>query len=176
MTMTRFWTNQTIEAWDYARKVGYLVGNPHFIWGEMLQDYHWMMQQMKKRLPLYDEEYPIWLWTEKPDLRRGGHFNKGTHAVCLEVEIPSEHVLLSDFDGWHCILNDGFLALHEEEWDAYYNNELKMTKEESWERIFDYVMLSNEPWWNNSTSHLQGVTGKVDLSNVRNVRTFVAKG
>jgi len=157
MGTTRFWTNQTIESWEYAQIVGYLVGNPDFIWEEMIENYHWKMEQMKKRLPLYDGEYPIWVWPEKPDLRRGGHFNKGTRAVCLEVEIPSRHVLLSCFDAWHCVLNDGFLALHEEERDAYYANQLIMTKEESWERIFEYEMLRNEPWWKDTKLYLQGV-------------------
>ncbi len=58
--MNRYWTNQTIEAWEHARKVGYLVGNPEFIWEEMLRDYRWMMTQMKKRLPQYGGEFPIW--------------------------------------------------------------------------------------------------------------------
>ncbi|MGO4548882.1 DUF3841 domain-containing protein [Paenibacillus sp. 2TAB23] len=85
--MTRYWTNQTIEAWEKAIKVGYLVGNPDFVWAEMLENYHWMMEHMKKRLSYYSGEYPIWLWTEKPDLRRSGDFNGGTRAVSLEVEI-----------------------------------------------------------------------------------------
>ncbi|KWX73525.1 DUF3841 domain-containing protein [Paenibacillus jilunlii] len=173
--MARYWTNQTIEAWKKAQDIGYLVGNSDFIWGEMLRDYHWMMSQMKKRIPNYLGEFPIWLWTEKPDLRRSGHFNGGTHAVSLEVEIPSEQVLLSDFDAWHCVLNDSFLALDEAEWEAFYRNELKMSKEESWERIFNLELLRESPWWN-SEPHLQGVSGKIKISHVCNVREFIARG
>lgn len=175
LLMKRYWTNQTVEAWEHALKHGYLVGSAEFVWDEMLQDYHWMMHQMKKRLSNYSGDYPIWLWTEKPDLRRGGHFEKGTHAVSLEVELPVEHVLLSDFDAWHCVLNDSFLALDDEEWDRFYSGELAMTKEESWERIFELSLLRHSPWWNNE-QHLQGVTGRIDISHVRRVRTFVARG
>jgi len=32
-----------------------------------------------------------------------------------------------------------------------------MTKEESWERIFEYEMLRNEPWWKDTKLYLQGV-------------------
>lgn len=174
--MISFWTNQTIEAWNEALEKGYLIGKPKYIWEELKEPYHWMMKQMETRLPYYNGEYPIWVWTEKPDLRRSGHFEKGTHAVCLELKILSERVLLSDFDAWHCVLNNGFLALDENEWDAFYRGELKMTKEESWERIFNFESLKNEPWWNDTKLHLQGVTGKIDISQVRKVRRFVARG
>ena len=32
---------------------------------------------------------------------------KGTPVVLLTIEIPDNLVLLSDFDYWHCVLNDG---------------------------------------------------------------------
>ncbi|GAB6991809.1 DUF3841 domain-containing protein [Paenibacillus pini] len=173
--MNRYWTNQTIEAWEQARENGYLIGNSDFIWEEIRKEYHWMMRQMKKRMTQYSGEFPIWLWTEKPDLRRVGHFNGGTHAVSLEIEIPNEQVLLSDFDAWHCVLNDSFLALDEMEWEAFYRKELKMSKEESWERIFHFELLRESSWWA-SKPHLQGVSGKVDISHVRKVRQFIARG
>ncbi|WP_019121638.1 hypothetical protein [Brevibacillus massiliensis] len=90
--------------------------------------------------------------------------------------ITGYHVLLSDFDAWHCVLTNGFLAVDEDEWDAFYRGELEMTKEQSWERIFDFESLKKEPWWEDTELYLQGVTGKVDISCVRKVRTFVAKG
>ncbi|MBH5316837.1 DUF3841 domain-containing protein [Paenibacillus sp. GSMTC-2017] len=172
--MTRYWTNQTAEAWEHAQKVGYLVGNAEFIWEYFLQSYDWMMKQMKKRLPEYNGEYPIWLWTEKPDLRRGNHFERGTSAVSLEVEIPNDLVLLSDFDAWHSVLNKSFLALNDEEWELYKRNEMTISKEESWERVFELALLRQSPWWD-LEPEFQGVTGKIDLSSVKKVRTFIAK-
>lgn len=173
--MTRYWTNQTIEAREQAQREGYLIGNIKYVWDEMLDNYRWMMKQMKKRLPNYSGGYPIWLWTEKPDLRKSGHFEKGTHAVCLEVEISSEHTLLSDFDAWHCILNDSFLAIDELEWDAFHSGELTMAKKKSWERIFDLELLRKSNWWNDSEPHIQGVTGSIEISQVCKVREFIAK-
>jgi hypothetical protein len=174
--MTRYWTNQTIEAWEHAQRVGYLIGNPEFIWEEFLQPYHWMINQMEKRLHYNSTDYPIWLWVDKPDLRGSGHFNKGTRAVSLEVEISSKNVLLSDFDAWHVILCNGFFALNEEEHDAFDRGEIPMTKEESWERLFDFEILSKNTYWNNSPLCLQGVTGKIDITQVKKVRKFVARG
>lgn len=174
--MTRYWTNQTIEAWEHAQKIGYLIGNPEFVWEELLEPYHWMMLQIKKKLSNYSGEYPIWLWTEKPDLRKSGHFNGGTHAVSLEVEIQSDRVLLSDFDAWHVILNNGFFALNEEEFDAYYRGEVSKTKEESWERLFDQELLTKSSWWNNAPLYFQGVTGRIEITAIKKVRTFMARG
>jgi hypothetical protein len=173
--MATFWTNQTIEAWNEALNKGYLVGNPDYIWEEFKEPYHWMMEQMKKRLHYYNGEYPIWVWTEKPDLRRSGHFNRGTYAVRLQVEMPSEHVLLSDFDAWHMVLNDGFLPLTWEEDELYDKGQSKRTKEESWERIFELEQLRKSELWNNSEQWLQGVTGRVNIKQVKKVTEFIAK-
>ncbi|MGN7764836.1 DUF3841 domain-containing protein [Paenibacillus sp. 22594] len=173
--MTRYWTNQTLEGWEKARELGYLIGSLDFIWEELLEDYYWMMRQMKKRIINYSGEFPIWLWTEKPDLRKSGHFIAGTPAVSLEVEIPSEGVLLSDFDAWHCVLNNSFLALDEVEWEAFYRNELNISKGKSWERIFDLELLRGSSWWN-SEPYLQGVSGRIEISQVRKVRRFIARG
>ena len=66
------------------------------------------MQQMKQRLPNYRGEYPVWIWIKKPDMRHSGHFEGGTKCVRLTLEIDPKNVLGSDFDDWHCVLNNTF--------------------------------------------------------------------
>lgn len=135
-----------------------------------------MMSQMEKRIPNYQGEYPIWLWwTEKPDLRCSGHFERGIQAVCLEVEIPNECILLSDFDAWHCVLNDSFCLLFEEEYKLVNQGTFHLTKEKSWERIFDLQAFLESSYWNNSLQEFQGVTGKLEVKHVKKVRSFKAR-
>ena len=40
---------------------------------------------------------------------------KGTPITLITAEIPDHKVLLSDFDMWHIVLNNAYLALTEEE-------------------------------------------------------------
>lgn len=66
------------------------------------------MEQMGGRIPAYSGGLPIWFWfSPKPDLRHRAHLPRGEQAVRLELELPRETVLLSDFDTWHCVLNLG---------------------------------------------------------------------
>ncbi len=54
---------------------------------------------MKRRLPIYTGEYPIWLWPNRPDLRRSAYLERGKKGVLLkvEVELDAQDVLLSEF-------------------------------------------------------------------------------
>ena len=82
--------------------------------------YAWLVLQMKKRIgsPPEGVTYPVWAWykwrenRKKPDLRaeRWQYGQKGDKFYRLEIEIPDREVLLSDFDEWICVLNEGLLA------------------------------------------------------------------
>jgi hypothetical protein len=58
---------------------------------------------------------------------------KGTPIVLLTVDVPEHAVLLSDFDYWHVVLNDGDLIFPDSETAVYSEKE----KQKSWEKIFD---------------------------------------
>jgi hypothetical protein len=95
-------------------------------------------------------------------------------VFCLKVEIPDHQVLLSDFEAWHIVLNDGYLPLTEKEDECYDAGQGWMTKEESWERIFEIEALKRSPLWRGD-SILQGTTGRLWLHQVKGVRKFVAR-
>jgi hypothetical protein len=135
-----FYTIQDFRAWTTAQRTGFLSGNPEFIDPDFINPYCWIVAQMEKRLTVYEGEYPIWLWSKKPDLRRAGYLKRSTKAVLLEIEIPSDRVLLSDFQAWHCVLNRWTLEDHEGE---------VIEMEKSWERIFDLEYLKKHPDWGN---------------------------
>lgn len=159
-----YYTIQDINAWIEAQHRGYLVGNEEHVLKNFLRPYQWMMNQMQKRIPDYNGDFPIWLWPEKQDLRRSGYKKRGTKAAYLEIEIPENQVLLSDFQAWHCALNDYPILDYEDE---------IIDKESSWERIFDLEYLKRHPDW--GSLDIQGVTGRIYLNQVKSVREFTCK-
>ena len=72
---------------------------------------------------------------KRPDMRHHGRSSdKGVPIVLLTIDVPEDQVLLSDFDCWHVVLNDGELIFPYDE-NAVYSKE---ERQESWENIFDY--------------------------------------
>ena len=60
-----------------------------------------------------------------------GWCRTGTPIVLLTIEVADELVLLSDFDYWHCVLNDGEIILPYDDAAVYSEEE----KRKSWENI-----------------------------------------
>ena len=116
--------------------------------------YDWISEQMRVRIgvpPSPDITYPVWAfyqWEGKRkrlDMRTHRVWGlKGTPIVLLTLDIPKNMVLLSDFDAWHCVLNDWFLPMNEkeelllqEQADSYSNvDERENVKKKSWENVF----------------------------------------
>jgi hypothetical protein len=133
--------------------------------------YGWMSNQMKIKIPS-NVKYPIWAWHsrdgkyKKPDLRQSGHAARGTKLVCIEIDVPDNEVLLSDFDKWHFVLNDFYCGDDE---DLFYNlteEQQKIEKEKSWNKIFDITEESE---------YIQATFWVLRLDQVRNVRHFISK-
>ena len=141
--------------------------------------YKWMAEQMllhgiKKT---QGAKYPCWAWykystkSNRPDLRHAGHAVRGTKCVCMELAIPDKAVLLSNFDLWHCVLND-MPVFEEADWDSSYAaykalsiKEQFKIKEKSWEKIFtDFY-----------DSPIQATFWQLTFQNVREVRFFTAR-
>lgn len=165
-----YWTIQTSVAWEKAKQLGYLIGDKRYVWTEFTDAYHWMMKQMKNKITNYSGEYPIWLWTERPDLRKNGHLETGVQGVLLKVDIDSSRVLLSDFLAWHQVLYNDYLSL---DCNEIPNNSSVHTIEQSWLGIFDLEVLKKHPDWG-EVRH-QGVTGKVFVNEISVVKEFKAR-
>jgi hypothetical protein len=131
------------------------------------------MQQMEIRLSKYKGEYPIWLFTEESHLRHSKHLDRKKKGILLQVNIPKEDVLLSNTDAYQMILNDIMLTLDDKEYELIEEGILKMTKEQSWERIFDLELLKNDECYQNS--YIQGVTGRIDLRSIKMIKELVEK-
>ncbi|ETJ29496.1 hypothetical protein Q604_UNBC15975G0006, partial [human gut metagenome] len=134
--------------------------------------------QMKKLigLPISEKiKYPIWAWYQwsgikwkRPDLRVSAHLERGTKGVLLELEVEPRNVLLSSFEDFNNVLNYGYIADNEEDYDKFYDElesygychydlqsedkksdvleEFKSRLYESWEKIFDLEGEGDERW------------------------------
>lgn len=158
--MMRLWTFQPPTVLEDLRNGCSFCCNP--LLSEQIQDfpdfrrsYDWMVKSMEARLTASQRpagvSYPVWAWYvsydahRRPD-RRFRMFNNCREQSLIEIEVSEDRVLLSDFDDWHCVLNN-FPILPE----SFYENEESngrgpydlvdaMTREEvetTWESIFD---------------------------------------
>lgn len=126
--------------------------------------YDWLRDAMVERgLPKPGTDtYPIWAWYQykgeqkrKPDLRCSdlkNYARDGCH-VLLTLDVPTEDVLLHDFEAWHYPLNYFYLAAQHvsDRFERHCkaaghplymdvplkNKELHDEVQQSWHRIFD---------------------------------------
>lgn len=175
--LPKYWTIQHLDAWHHALKVGYIEGDSkHIAFEDFDASYQWMKEQMKKEIADYRNEQPVWLWLKKPDMRHSGHHTPGTKIVRLTLQLNEEDVLVSDFEKWHCILNNEFCSDSEIEDEKFRNGELSISKQESWERIFELNRSHDTDWWGKvEDSILQGTTGRIDLKKVISIENFTAR-
>ena len=154
----RLWTSQTIEFYNelmekgiaYCTRVSEFAQENDFA-------YHWMAQQMKKRIgepPLSEIKLPVWAWYQyeskkrnKPPLSDSGKTNPDQREMMIEFEAPDEIVLLSGFVLWHHPLNGWDLCVDKraaKRVEEYFHTDFKDKPEEiqklivdSWDLIFD---------------------------------------
>ncbi|MGD9726478.1 MAG: DUF3841 domain-containing protein, partial [Nitrospiraceae bacterium] len=112
--------------------------------------YKWLCQQMEQRGIKLAGRPPMWAWTKRPDLRSGGNLERGAKGVRLEIEIPESLVLISNFEAWHCVLNNHFLVTHDDELDGMFDRP-RHEVVESWQKIFQLEHINALPGYNDLT-------------------------
>ena len=94
----------------------------------------------------------------------------------MEINIPEEKVLLSDFEAWHFVLNDWYYspATNEQEWerlekkfDSLPERKQKQVEEKSWQRIFDTDIRHGE--WTKNGETVQGCFWMLEINQIRKV-------
>jgi hypothetical protein len=159
--------------------------------------YHWMIEQMRRRLPPSKARFPWWGWYRwesvrraKPDLRSGWHLARGTKGTRIELELDEREVLLSDFDDWHYVLNHWFLSHDKAENDQFdreqkkagyypwgqYPEPLRSKVLASWERIFDFAQPGHDWRGRFRTKAIQATFWELRLKDVTDVTFFTARG
>lgn len=138
------WSIQNGRAYEKMKQVGVLRADKNYILDDLFQGpYLWMSNQRQKRIGKAPEEvaFPVWAWYQweghrkRPDMRTHGRNwgEKGIPIVLLTIDVPEQYALLSDFDYWHCALNDMDIIFPYDETMVYSEAE----KRKSWENIFD---------------------------------------
>lgn len=146
----RLWTIQDEFIYNIIITEGKYVcdGNKseHLEWNGFKRAYNWLSKKMKEKIgeSPNENDYPVWAWSSKPDLRKSCWGAKGKKCVLLEIEIDDKDVFITDFDNWHCVLNSSpFIDIDDiDEWEREYDRverlrgeEYTKTLEESWEKI-----------------------------------------
>lgn len=170
---------QSPGAWETLRRNGALRADPARAYPAFRPAYRWMMRRMRERLPGCRGGWPLWAWL----VREGNPEPEPPEGPCvrLALAVPPERVLLSDFDGWHAVLNRVYLLLSEEEdaaWEArlpcpplWRALPLRFKKEvaRSWSRTFDLDLMARS-WWAEGDQRIQAVLEEIKLEDVVDVR------
>lgn len=194
----RLWSIQAhaaYEAWDQRRP--FRASRRHAI-PELVGAYRWMADQLRDRVgpsPIEDA-LPLWAWRQahdatrlRPDLRGSGFLPRGTPGVRLELELAEDRVLLSDFQKWHCVLNDTFVPVDLAEVEAFearlmeagvsatgpYPEPFRTEVTRSWQRIFDIDAPASDAWEPPAERQIQAVFWELRAADVRAVQPFVAR-
>ena len=186
----RLWTFQPIKIWNLIQDTGAYRCDPSkgsMIEPEFQEKYRWLCGKMTERIgsPPEGVELPVWAWYmqkgkhKKPDLR-GERWVCGPSDVdytCIELEIPDNQALLSDFDLWHSVLNNWLISYTEEEdneihkyYDTLSGDEQLEYMDKNWERIFDISFFEND--WIHRGEWVQATFWELRKEMIRDVRFF----
>lgn len=191
----QLWTMQPVEVYEILMQDGVFRTDPQKVdMPEFLTAYDWLNQYLERKTEKpATVSYPVWAWyrfngkEKKPDLRHSCYGRRGEKMVCLELEVPDNEVLLSDFDLWHFPLNNWWLDIDvfqddytEEQYDESHRwfdslskeNQQK-EKDKSWQKIFDIEPYEND--WIAKGKYVQAVFWELKLEYVKKVQFFTAR-
>lgn len=200
----KLWTIQSVHWYESLLQNGEIYAKADKIdWldeNSFKPAYQWLMAQMQDKIGKkpFADCYPIWAWYQwqnqqkpKPDLRFGGLGIKGQKSVLLEIEKADNEVLLSDFDLWHCVLNEWYIADNEQEND-WFNNclmqagvefgdkhlyppKLYQTMQNSWQKIFDMTYCAEYSANPFAQKSIQATFWHLSIDEVKKVKFFMAR-
>lgn len=128
----RLWTIQPASFYQTLQEKGVVYCDREGYWcKENRYAYDWLVEQMRQRIgnpPLPEINYPLWAWYQydsrkkphppKPPLKKGEPY-----SVYLEIELPDNEVVLTDFTLWINCMNG---------WQTKnWNTSLKLMKKKS---------------------------------------------
>lgn len=103
------------------------------------RSYAWLTKQMiDKKVKGNIQIFPFWGWAYREDKARPDLRLERTHKpqVMLTLEIPDNEVLISDYDLWHCVLNNFYISVDNYNYDTNKSRNKQAGIEKSWNRIF----------------------------------------
>lgn len=171
----KLWTVMDENQYNKLTKDGVYTADPAQVMYP--KAYDWLVKQMNSKIKNQDNiSYPVWAWYKasknyKPDLRRSMYSAPGTVCYLLEIEIPDDEVVLSDFDYWHYVLNNWPLVDDPDSWPANKN------PEETWGNIFnlDWTIDGEPREFFDLGQLIQATFWKLELSQVKSSRKFICR-
>lgn len=179
------WTVRPESDYFLLKEKGIYKTDERFVDAHRLQAYYWMSEQLNKKIVSpKNVTLPVWAWyrahglkSPKPDLRRKGHLISGERGVRIEFVVPDNLVLLSNFDGWHAVLNNHCFAINDEEYEYYEQleqtcseQEFQIIKQKSWQKIFALNLLPDA-----NIYEVQANLWELKLDWITKVDFFIAK-
>ena len=106
----RIWTIQTSNILDVLNTDGVLRSNGICCDEDFAESYRWISGKLAEKIGPAPEGivFPVWGWIRYigKDFRAWNYSDNLDGKVLIEAEIPDELILASDFDEWHCVLNN----------------------------------------------------------------------
>lgn len=192
----KLWTIQPKEIYDYTMKNGIFITDiEKSYWYQDLKDaYNWYIKKMIEKISKPDNVIlPIWAWyrwngkEKKPDLRYNRFKETGDNELyaLITLEVPDSEVLLSEYDNWHCVLNNSYLdteSNNEKEWDRIHdwlesldNCEYERNIVESWDKIFNVELIKDPTNWRNNGFDVQATFWILKKEYIKDVQFFRGK-
>lgn len=181
------WTIQTQAAVQQLLQTGRLKGDWRRIHRCDKPAYRWMAHQLSNRTtsPEFRSDVaPIWAWYSyfggmsgaKPDLRKSWHLPRGTSGARIELDVPNDIVLLSQFEMWNSVLMNQYVFLSRQEKNRLSHEQItcKMISE-SWDRIFDLRCGSRALWGSFQTRAIQACIASIKHEHVKRIDYFVSR-
>lgn len=146
------WTIQPVEVFEELMESGIYCCVPEK--SENCADFHnaydWMEEKMISIIGPKPAgiKRPIWAWycwdgkRIKPDMKLD-EFRESDNVVVMEIDIPDDQVLLTDYNCWHAVLNNSYYHYEKtnEEWEKENKrygslpiNEQERVKLQSWDK------------------------------------------
>lgn len=190
----RLWTIQPICIYDllkagqiYRCKAGLCENLTD---SQFAKAYTWLAGQMRTRIgpPPEHTAFPAWAWHtvnwqhKRPDMRRSEFRGFEDAHVLMELEIPDDDILLSDYDTWHIVLNNGYYgdatdeASYDKEmawFDALPMDKQKKLREKSWEKVFDTTKIDTE--WAKNGRYVQATFWEIRPEHVMKAWKYQGK-
>lgn len=160
----RLWTSQRIGFYEDVIDSGIAYCDRLSYWSRNCDyAYKWMVEQMRLRIgepPLPQITLPVWAWYQYDSRKRNKPpltpKNKGHNSseIMMEIEVPDNEVLLSDFDlwlhplnGWDILKDKRLKKKVEEYFFTEFNEkpaEIQKIISDSWVRVFDLKTRDRE--------------------------------
>ncbi|AOY78149.1 DUF3841 domain-containing protein [Clostridium formicaceticum] len=124
----KLWTRQHKQVLKELEENGIYHAKKEYITEKMddiseyyLKLYDWYVKEAEKIVPRPDEiiKYPIWLSTSSETM-----LQPTEDTIVLELEVPREYVVITDFERWGYVVNYWYVPLDKED-EKKHNEELK---------------------------------------------------